>query len=359
MVLPITGPNDTSLLTRSPFPSKAGVYTDWREEYVRRFKQAKPFDLPLPYIRRNVQVLGYRMALPGFNQNQFPSYVNVIRWPSSTLQSRAYDKAYDRFKDKLGSAAELAVSLAERKQAFSMMTDRLRQLAAFTLYVKRRQFTKAADVLGLDRRSLRSMNLRKGAKSASNNYLEFHFGWSPLVSDIGNSIEVLQGPPPPISVSAYARSRAKVWEYNPGEWWHLTEGWSDAAFRLAATVRVSNPNLWMANQLGFVNPAKVLWELVPYSFVLDWFVNVSDFLSGYTDFVGLSISDSYITKTWRSKVRFDQYDDYAYWGTGCYVERVVGSIPGPSLKVRAPWRLSPRRGAAAAALLVQRMKSIK
>lgn len=360
MVLPVTGPFYQVQFTRSPAPNPSGWYPDWRlrEQYV--YKQAKPFDRPLAYSGAHIQVLGYEKARPGYNTNQIPIWQDVRRWPSASLNAQAYDKAYAKFRGKMGSAAELAVSFAERRQAMDMMTSRLLQLAAFTLALKRRQFNKCADILGVNRRRLKSMNLRKGAKSASSNYLEFHFGWSPLVGDIGSAMDFLQQPVPPIQVTAFHRSKESgVLEVNPGAYWYVRETDYTSSVRMSASVGVDNPNLWLANSLGFVNPATVLWELVPFSFVLDWFVNVSDFLSGFTDFYGLSLQDAYRTYTWRSTHTHTQYDGYKYWGKSALCERVLGTPPGPALKVRAPWTLSPRRGAAAAALLVQRAKTIR
>lgn len=39
-------------------------------------------------------------------------------------------------------------------------------------------------------------------------------------------------------------------------------------------------------QFGITNPAALIWELIPFSFVIDWFVSVGDFISSLDTFVG-------------------------------------------------------------------------
>jgi hypothetical protein len=48
-------------------------------------------------------------------------------------------------------------------------------------------------------------------------------------------------------------------------------------------------------QLGFSNPLNLAWELVPYSFVADWFIPIGAHLSNLDAYQGLSVS--WTTKT--------------------------------------------------------------
>ena len=50
-------------------------------------------------------------------------------------------------------------------------------------------------------------------------------------------------------------------------------------------------------QLGFDNPALIAYELMPYSFVVDWFYNIGDYLQSQTALAGLSVDYFSITKT--------------------------------------------------------------
>jgi hypothetical protein len=137
---------------------------------------------------------------------------------------------------------------------------------------------------------------------------------------------------------------------------------------MGAVVSVSNPNLAIANQMGFVNPLSVAWEAVPFSFVVDWFSNVGQCLSAMTDFVGFNIERSYTTVFVSLTGEYlDVADVPNRWDLSSYnlnvnqgvtVTRSTG-ITGPVLK-RTPFKgMSVSRGATAISLLVQQLANLK
>lgn len=357
MVSPVVGPTTTITYHKGP-TTPLGFRPDWGRQARTKYKQARPFTLPLTYQSNDRRILSFTCGTA--NLNRYVQYTDALDVVTAQAYTWAYNRAYAELQESLGPAAELAVSLAERRQAMDMMSRRLSQMARFTGYLAKRQWYNAADALGLTRAQLRGMNLRRGAKDTANNYLEFHFGWSPLVQDIYAATQVLQKPVPDIRVLGKGRYVVKQTVVkNPGAFW--TYDWlgpGSVSYRLQVEIGVTNPNLWLANRMGIVNPAKVLFELVPYSFVLDWFVNVSDFLGGFTDFWGLTVKNPQFSRRVRCTNRRLEYDGHAFAGEIRYFDRVVGPLTGPILSLRKPWQLSPRRGAAAASLLVQRMKSI-
>jgi hypothetical protein len=130
---------------------------------------------------------------------------------------------------------------------------------------------------------------------------------------------------------------------------------------IGGRVRLSNSDALLANQMGFVNPLSVAWEVVPWSFLVDWVVNVGDVINSLTDLVGLELEDVYITRFQLHKRQI-----YAKYYTGpswtgryesCSVGRgSVGVLPGPKLVFNPPERLSLSRAATAISLLLQRLK---
>jgi hypothetical protein len=122
---------------------------------------------------------------------------------------------------------------------------------------------------------------------------------------------------------------------------------------------VSNPNLYLASQLGFVNPAAIAWELVPFSFVVDWFVNVGEFLNNFTDLWGLTVTDPYTSILCTGVGQFsglwNSDPGYSVTYTNVYCSRST-SLSGAALRVR-PWKgVSPVRAATAISLLVQQLR---
>lgn len=257
--------------------------------------------------------------------------------------------------------------LAQRQEALSMIEKRGRALAHFALQLRRGNFRLAAFALGLDRPP---PGLKKKGKAFADNFLEFHFGWSPLIGDMHAAIDVLQGGVPPTRITASARSVQEGKSNtstlsNPIYYNRWTD---DCVWKIGSDALVTNPNLFLANQLGLVNPAAVVWDAIPFSFVLGWFVNVSSFLESFTDTWGISLTNSYVTchttrdatekevqKNWPSANAYGTINFSAY--NYVRTQRSPGSAPGPALRIKEPWILSPSRGLTAISLLLQRLKA--
>lgn len=135
----------------------------------------------------------------------------------------------------------------------------------------------------------------------------------------------------------------------------------DLLCRMGMDCVVRNPNLHLASQLGLTNPASVAYELVPYSFVLDWVLPLGPFLSSLTDFSGLDISNAYMTKVCKGVSSYDlKYADNPAAnvtdnGTAVCMSRVLGL---PTIDVSFDFRpLSLTRAATAASLAFGRLFS--
>lgn len=209
------------------------------------------------------------------------------------------------------------------------------------------------------------LRFKRGAKSFGDNYLEFHFGWEPLVKDIWSAAHIaLEDPFKSLGKrfrSAGSAEGVTTLNNPTGQysvWRRLT--WKESV-HLRANVLVTNPNLHQLQQLGLLNPAVVLWELVPYSFVLDWFVNVGQTLNSYTDFAGLTLSYSSSTRLIRCKEeRFYNYPLVPYpRGTVDHVTlvRTLG-IPKPQLAFKEVKLPSVTRGLTAVSLLTQFLRRV-
>jgi hypothetical protein len=61
--------------------------------------------------------------------------------------------------------------------------------------------------------------------------------------------------------------------------------------------QIENPLTNTLSSLGLTNPLNVAWELVPFSFVVDWFIPIGDFFNGLIPPQGISnVSGSLTTK---------------------------------------------------------------
>jgi hypothetical protein len=60
---------------------------------------------------------------------------------------------------------------------------------------------------------------------------------------------------------------------------------------LTATYRPSSDVISLLSNLGLINPLSVAWEVVPFSFVIDWFIPVNKWLNSLTADAGLELLD--------------------------------------------------------------------
>lgn len=368
-----------------PITSQAvRVRTDNRDarsstyEYVIRTKQGKPYNEPAPYTLRRTFTLDARLygsttsfggqANAGADSGEFHIGPGFADNYCTTQIAQAVNSAREKLMAQLGESALMAVNYVERMSAVNMIHMRSLQLLRFSRALKRCDIFAAAKELNVKGpSSLPSIKNGRWRRSRdyANAWLEFHFGWEPLIQDIGNCVEILQGPVP--GGKFYARGKRISIDKEFAS--RQTTGYKECyVHRRTGHVQascygeffVTNPDLYLAKQLGFINPAAVAWELIPFSFVVDWFANVGQFLDQFSDLSGLTIvRPGY---SWVVRVPSSLYT-YHYTlsgklqgmeveGMGLFMKRFRG-FPSVTLGLRPLKRLSVVRAATAISLLTQ------
>jgi len=256
------------------------------------------------------------------------------------------------------------VTLAQWRQADEMISKRSKQLTRFTTSLLRRSPIGVASSLGLSLRDVqRVMGARYGtARKLSDLWLEFWFGWKPAVADIYAASEVFDNFIPWAHLRS-AVSRTDKYYQAPSTFW--SEG-IDCDYRVACQigvdVRLVNPNVRLMQQFGVLNPATVLWDAIPWSFVVGWFANVDSWLSSFTDFAGFEVSNGYISRkiVLKGKTFWPAYPGIAGGeGMGLAVSRsLFSSVPRPSLVLK-DLTCSPLRALTSISLLTQQLAKIR
>jgi hypothetical protein len=138
-------------------------------------------------------------------------------------------------------------------------------------------------------RSLKSF-VRPGVRDIPKYYLEYKYGWKPLMSDLHTLYENFNSRSPEAMILHASRFVTEVFDRD-GPTDNLV---INHKINLSVTggCKVSAcPNtafLRAANQWGLTNPLTLGWELVPYSFVIDWALPIGNFLEAITSEMGLS-----------------------------------------------------------------------
>lgn len=334
------------------------------------WKQLRPIDRDLPYTLFIGRTLSPPAGADTWNvePGSFPALVGA------TNQARA------KFVDKLGQSSQLGSTLtAELKSSWATVSGGITNSLLAAREVKRGRLFEAAKILGFHPPVIVKNVTRKGrnrgskfrktsvkrefwvmpggrhvAKSLGNKWLWYSYGVKPLCQDMYNAMDVLVRHVPEARVSGTGSAAGSLYV---GGFYQLRYSYK-ASVRISANVRVENSNLWLANQLGLINPIQMFNEGVRLSFVVDWFSNWSQFISQLTDFAGLEIrrpitfSKHFITST-------EFHPDY---GITMAKERIdiKRTLVVPSVKlVFAYERPNWQRGLNAISLLVGLLKKEK
>jgi len=275
---------------------------------------------------------------------------------------RTYALAYDRFHTKAFAQAQLALSLRESGKSMAMIANRAGQLFRAARALKNLRFGDFSRELGLTsirgapRERLNAKWFKQSAtKSLSDTWLEYTFGWVPLIQDIGQAIEVLQQDfksRPVIGSATSFGTTTRPWDGGSEE-----ASASLVKVRIRGTPVITNPNHLLAKQLGFTNPSLVIWDAIPFSFVVDWFVPVSKFLTSFDNEVGYEIKGR-SKGVWADTWGFFHHIDGGLGGCSVrFFERSLPtSFPRPDLssRMRVP-ELSPWLAATSVSLAVQQL----
>lgn len=295
---------------------------------------------PVPFIDvPNLQMAIYQYTGPG----AFP-YARNKSWSSLVNQVRP-------------NQAELGVLLGEMRESSRMIATRCTQMYHAYRALRRGNFRGFLRELHIGPYRRHRNWVRNSVADASGLWLEYSFGWAPLASDVSNACGVLgQETPHRSKVSGSGRQRY-AYETNIEEMYGL------AYVKQGCLFRVVNPNAYLAQSLGVTNWASIAWELIPFSFMVDWAFDVGSFLGSFTDLMGLEITGAYNTLYVEASgtvrlYRNDWTPPYESSGKACVIKRSSGlTTPLPNTQAVANIGQSVKRAANAASLLGQILAS--
>jgi len=206
-----------------------------------------------------------------------------------------------------GHSFNIAVSNAQDAKTLEMVTGTVVRLAKVIRALKRGNVTLAARTLGLNSftGANRGRQVLESTQVASDIWLEMQYGWKPLLNDVHDAAEALA-----YSMDPPRRSRLVVVgkkSYDAKTVNYTTD------FRTTESLDVSEriicdlvESLSAPRSLGLTDPASVAWELLPWSFVADWFIPIGTYLDNFNAIPNLQAS--YLQtdySVFRGKARYD------------------------------------------------------
>lgn len=327
---------------------QGGIRAKWNNysiTHVKRTQTPPPvgFNVPLP---PNWSVADMR-GVCGWSNNDDLRLLNKL---AETIKGHSFD---------------LGINIAEASKTYGTIVSNVRAIGSALLQLKRGNVAGALRLLGSGRRNTVSRaNVGSiTARELSGRWLETQYAFLPLVSqsfEAAKALEAITGPRR-LRFSVGSSTKRNTQEgsdttpnYNMP--WHTTYN-----KRLIAELYEEAS---LQRSLGLTNPAAIAWELVPYSFVVDWFLPIGSYLSAW----GMipSLKGRFLTAE-RGAVKNGAISDHTvlqnYAKSKCHESRAVYtrvissslSVPHPSFR-SVPEALSPRRLLNAVALIHQRLR---
>lgn len=230
------------------------------------------------------------------------------------MQNEAATKALNKIADQ---KVNLAENLATAGQTARMFAGASKNLADFLQSVYRDRSMRPYLL-----KSWRQISREGVPKSISDKYLEYVYGWKPLMQDVFSLSKLLKDHSAR-SLLLHGEGKARRTEptkssgfyagsYNYGA--YLDQGEEDATVRCSIWAQI-DPNWTGAralNQLGLLNPLSLVWEIMPWSFVVDWMVPIGPVLSALTAPAGLNFLDGSLSVKTKTKIPY-RTEEYAFW----------------------------------------------
>lgn len=298
----------------------------WRKPtpYYSRIVKTTPGDGPYReffMVRPNEHELrasGTGIVTPGFD--------------SFSIDVSSYEKLSMKNATAIGALrkvghrkASFGIMAAELKQTTSMIANRATSIYRAYKLARKGKFRSAADSMldslsGNDRKSfVSSRGYRRSRDYVSdvgtagfNSWLEIQFGWLQLLKDATDAhnflknIDDLRKLP---RVSGYSSRVVRRASKHSGPT-SLYTGSKFPSHRLPvmyndtleyvvkcrADYAIGNLDHFIADSFGLNNPLEIAWDLVPYSFVLDWFLPIGDSLAALNSTTGLTKMGDSVTE---------------------------------------------------------------
>jgi hypothetical protein len=182
---------------------------------------------------------------------------------------------------------ELGVSLLEARKSINHLAITGIRLLTVVRNLRKGRFSAVADELGLNLSRRKRYTLAK-------DWLEYQYAWRPLIMDVSAAYDIVQeGLQVPLTQKVTRNVKTGV-TFQCQTWRDSTSGGKlttysssescpvDVGVKTIIYTRIVLSEVQKLQQLGLINPAEIAWELVPFSFVVDWFVPVGTFLSACT-----------------------------------------------------------------------------
>lgn len=202
-----------------------------------------------------------------------PNGLNPVRITrAQALLEKAREQAYERLTSNARGNLDLSVDAFQARQNIRMfrVIDRVEKSIARLKFLPGRSKTDLAV---------------KSVKYLGSKWLEWVYGVKPLIEDIYSIAEesLRYNVNKTVKVKGTSSIKETNYEYVSGVWAGQTK---DVVYKLDSFAKskfqleLKSPDQYDPATMSSLNPISIAWELIPFSFVVDWFYDFGGYLRG-------------------------------------------------------------------------------
>lgn len=314
----VNGPVNQVYRTTGPYYSESGVFMSTNTPLFKNVRRKNLPHNPFTHTRIVDAYTGdgyweqYSVRHTwnrGYNYGSIPASIAGTTQPiysgTSEADSIAKNKLLSRFKSGSVNVGQMFV---ERGQTVSLLAKSVNRLASAAVAIKRGKLVHAHNLLwnygkhstvgekkdfGSLRDSAGEIRTFKSLKDVAPNkdnlanyWLEFSYGWRPLVSDIYGTCELLADTyfrAYPTTATAKHEVVQKKLDYRLRRvsstlWEEYANTVITERVRYSVEYVEDSRALMALSNTGLTNPLLLAWEVIPYSFVWDWIQPIGPYL---------------------------------------------------------------------------------
>lgn len=249
------------------------------------------------------------------NNRNPPNTTSTAKWNGFPTIYHQELRVTNKLVKKLNSRdIDLGVALGEARETAAFIQSACLRLYAAYHAARKGDPSGVIKSLGLTKhKKPDKQRLRDVPDAAAGVWLEYSYAVRPLLADVYGAVSALEKRHRrPEVVHARARVSSELDHAMATSGVHMNGAdieWSCKGHLSASaelSFEIANPFMYTLSQLGLTNPLNVAWELVPFSFVADWFIPIGAWFDGMVPPQGISNVKGSITHAgeFRGKGRY-------------------------------------------------------
>lgn len=215
-------------------------------------------------------------------------YLDYVPGGDSGDRENAYDESITKARnDLISNSAGIGADLFQARQSIDELAALASRFCRVFLALKRGNFDEAAQQF--TNLTGKHINVRSAQRSLADLWLQMSYGITPTMSDL----VALQGivhdalnAVVPVTGKGKGKLEKDETSYTPDGLTKIVSHVTDRS-KTVLLGAIDNPYLAGLNSAGLINPLSIAWELVPWSFAIDWFVPIGQTLTACTAGVGI------------------------------------------------------------------------